>query len=71
MSEQFDSVYGPDTLHLSRFGLLTGWFLKLFVWTTYVHETPQGIVVYKKWGKTMFVLGMARKPSQCDRARMS
>lgn len=71
MVEQFEKVYGPDTIHLHRFGYLTGLLLKLFVWTTYIHETHEGIVVYKKWGNTMFVLGVVRKPSQMDQAGMS
>jgi hypothetical protein len=66
MSEKVDRVYGPQTLQLSRFGWLTKLWLRLFVWTTYVHETPQGIVVYKKVGNVMYVLGVARKQNQVD-----
>lgn len=71
MIEKVDKVYGPHTLQLSRFGFLTTLFLRLFVWKTYIHETPQGIVVYKLWGGTMFVLGAVRKPGQCDQAELS
>lgn len=71
MEDQIAHVYGPHTLHLSRFGFLTRLFLRLFVWTTYVHDTPEGVVVYKKLGNTMYILGAARKASQSSQSDWS
>lgn len=71
MTEKVDEVFGPHTLHLARFGWLTKLWLRFFVWTTYIHETPDGIVVYKKVGSTMYVLGVVRKAQQCDHPEWS
>lgn len=71
MSEQIDKVYSPATMHLAKFGFFTSLFLRLFVWTTYIHETPYGVVVYKKCGTTMYILGATRKPSQAEQAGLS
>lgn len=66
MDEKVDKVYGPHTLQFAKFGWFTQVWLRFFVWTTYVHESPQGIVVYKKVGRTMYVLGVCRKQNQAD-----
>lgn len=69
MSDKIDNVYGPLTLECSHFGRFT----KFFLWflPTVIHETPDGVIVYKKWKSTMYVLGVMRKPSQGDKARWS
>lgn len=71
MTEKIDAVYGPHTLQFARFGWFTRLWLRFFVWTTYIHETPQGTVVYKKVGGTLYVLGAARKLNQADEAERS
>ena len=69
--EQIDKVYGPHTLQLGKFGWLTQLWLRFFVWTTYIHETPRGIVVYKQVGRTMYVLGAVQKLNQVDQPGLS
>jgi len=66
MSVNIDKVFGPHTMHLSRFGRLTKLFLLFRPYI--VHESDQGIVVYKIWRGTMYVFGIVRKPTQCEKS---
>lgn len=69
MSEKIKQSYGPLTLECSHFGRFT----KLILWflPTYIYETPEGIVVYKKFRGVLYVLGIERKPDQSQKARWS
>lgn len=69
MTDKIEKTYGPFTMEFSRFG----WFTRFVIWflPTYIHETPDGIVVYKRWQKDMYILGAVRKPTQAEQPRLS
>lgn len=54
-----NKTYGPFTWNCSPYG----WFTKLILYfvPTIIHETPDGIVVYKLFRNQMFVIGAIRK----------
>lgn len=69
MTQKIDKAYGPGLHHLSSLGWLTR--LVLWFYPLIVHETPDGIVVYKIRKNVMYVFGVVKKPTQADRAGLS
>lgn len=65
MERKIEKVFGPHTLHLSSWGWFTRAFL-LFL-PSHVYESPDGIVVYKKWGNALYILGVSRRIRTWDR----